>query len=132
MPMSRILWLAGVATVGLSGCASFERNCHEPQAYERAESVPPLQVPEGLTAPQTRGALKIPDVDATARPRGPTDPCLDEPPSFYPGRPKPGASRIGTDPAAPAAAPAGPGATAGGPAAAGAAPTPAPAEPPKP
>lgn len=97
--MVRISGLVVVA-LALGGCASFgDEKCHEPQEYQAAESVPSLKVPEGLSAPQNRGALKIPDVGDTARKRGPGDPCLDEPPSFYPGRPKPGLR--------PAAAPAG-------------------------
>jgi hypothetical protein len=80
-----------LAAAGVSGCRAFAENCHEPQEYQTAVSAPPLTVPEGLNAPQTRGALKIPDVpEQTARARGPDEPCLDEPPSFYPGRPKPG------------------------------------------
>ena len=64
--------------------------CNVRQPYDQAVSVPPLKVPEGLQAPTTRTALKIPDVQATAPKRGAKDACLDEPPSFYPGRPKPG------------------------------------------
>lgn len=92
--MARVssLVLAAAASLALTGCASIGgENCHEPQEYQVATSVPSLQIPEGLSAPQTRGALKIPDVGDTARKRGPDEPCLDEPPSFYPGRPKPGA-----------------------------------------
>jgi hypothetical protein len=82
--------LAAAASLALTGCASFREDCHAPQEYQAAVSMPSLQVPEGLSAPQNRGALKIPDVGDTARKRGPGDPCLDEPPSFFPGRPKPG------------------------------------------
>ena len=94
--------LAVAGSLVLGGCASWRDNCHAPQAYQSAEGVPSLQVPEGLSAPQNRGALKIPEVGDTARKRGPGDPCLDEPPSFFPGRPKPGTT------AAPAAAEAAP------------------------
>jgi hypothetical protein len=79
-----------LTAAGVSGCRAFAANCEEPQEYQAAVSVPPLKVPEGLNAPQTRGALKIPEVAETAKPRGRGEPCLDEPPSFYPGRPKPG------------------------------------------
>jgi hypothetical protein len=85
-----ILALVAVAT-GVSGCKVFAENCHEPQDYQRATSVPPLKVPEGLDAPPTRGALKIPDVPPGARARTAADPCLDESPSFFPNRPKPSA-----------------------------------------
>jgi hypothetical protein len=91
MPRVPSLALAAAASLTLTGCAAFRgETCHEPQAYQSAESVPSLRVPDGLSAPQNRGALKIPDVGETARPRGPGEPCLDEPPSFFPGRPKPG------------------------------------------
>jgi hypothetical protein len=81
------------AVAVLPGCAAFRENCHAPQDYQAARSNPPIQVPEGLAAPPTRGALRIPDLpeDASARERGPGDPCLAEPPSFFPGRPRPGA-----------------------------------------
>lgn len=85
-----IVALVAVAT-GVSGCKVFAENCHEPQDYQQATSVPPLKVPDGLNAPPTRGALKIPDVPQAARARTAADPCLDESPSFYPNRPKPGA-----------------------------------------
>lgn len=90
--------LVTFSSLALTGCASWREDCHAPQAYQAAESVPSLQVPEGLSAPQNRGALKIPDVGDTARRRGPGDPCLDEPPSFFPGRPKPGARPDGAAP----------------------------------
>lgn len=77
----------------LAGCGMFgggTKRCHERQPYEAARSVPPLKSADGAPVPATRNALKIPEVAQTARERGPADPCLDEPPSFYPGRPKPG------------------------------------------
>jgi hypothetical protein len=99
MPRVPSLALAAAASLALTGCAGFRgESCREPQAYQSADSVPSLRIPDGLSAPQNRGALKIPEVGETARPRGPGEPCLDEPPSFFPGRPKPGAG--------PAAAPA--------------------------
>ncbi len=79
-----------VAATSLSGCRLFAEDCHAPQDYQTATSVPSLKVPDGLNAPQTRGALKIPDVPTSGRPRGAGSACLDEPPSFYPNRPKPG------------------------------------------
>jgi hypothetical protein len=93
MPRVPVIAVAVGASLVLTGCAAFRgENCHAPQAYQAADSVPSLRVPDGLSAPQNRGALKIPEVGETARPRGPGEPCLDEPPSFFPGRPKPGAA----------------------------------------
>jgi hypothetical protein len=117
---------AGTA-LGIGGCRSFRENCHAPQEYQKATSVAPLKAPEGLAAPSTKGALKIPDVAATARARTKGEPCLDEPPSFYPDRPKPGGGgKKGkkAPPPAPAAEPA-----AGAPPAS---PAPPPAAPPPP
>ncbi len=94
-----------VAATGLSGCRLFAENCHAPQDYQSATSVPSLKVPDGLNAPQTRGALKIPDVPVSGRKRGAGDACLDEPPSFYPNRPKPGLKPADKAKAKPADAP---------------------------
>jgi uncharacterized lipoprotein len=82
----------------LAGCGFMERagllglgldTCREPQAYEAATEIPPLQVPAGLDAPPARGALKIPALDAPERKRAANEPCLDQPPTYYPGRPRP-------------------------------------------
>ncbi|MCZ8131570.1 MAG: hypothetical protein O9284_09745 [Steroidobacteraceae bacterium] len=82
---------AAGSLVLLAGCSAFDRNaCHDRQPYQAAEAVPPLKVPEGLAAPSTRNALRIPEVQAEPKRRSAGDPCLDEPPSFYPDRPKPG------------------------------------------
>ena len=92
-PATRVLVLAGVAAPLLAGCGLFgggAKKCHDRQAYEQAQSVPPLKAADGTPVPATRNALKIPEVAQTAKARGPGDPCLDEPPSFNPGRPKPG------------------------------------------
>lgn len=87
------LVLVAVAVPLLAGCGLFggqSRQCREKQGYEDARSVPPLKNADGTPVQATRNALKIPEVAPTAQVRGAGDPCLDEPPSFYPGRPKPG------------------------------------------
>jgi opacity protein-like surface antigen len=43
---------------------------------------PPLRVPAGLDAPDTRNAIKVPPLPETARARLPDEPCLTDPPSF--------------------------------------------------
>jgi uncharacterized lipoprotein len=92
-----------LALLALGGCKLFKgASCHEPQAYETARSVPPLQVPAGLESPATKSALKIPDLKTPERKRGATEPCLDEPPSYYPGKPRPGASPVPPPPEPPA------------------------------
>lgn len=78
--------------VGLLG--SGIENCREPQAYESAEEIPPLQVPAGLDAPSAKGALKIPALESPERKREASEPCLAHPPTYYPGRPRPTAGTL--------------------------------------
>lgn len=76
-------------TSSLSGCGLFDIitvDCTEPQPYESSQEVPPLRVPEGLTAPNTRNALQVPEVTAPPRPKA-EGRCLDVPPEFAPAAP---------------------------------------------
>ena len=67
----------------LPGCKRlFASSCSKPQAYAQAQSLPPLRIPVGLDGPDTRTALKIPDLNEPEAPRKPKDPCLEEPPAF--------------------------------------------------
>ena len=53
----------------------------KPQAYAEAQTCRRCAFPVGLDGPDTRAALKIPDAErARGAPRGPKDPCLEEPP----------------------------------------------------
>ena len=82
--------MAAAGSLLLGGCHMFSSNvesCHKPQEYQRAASVAPLKVPEGLDAPNVQGALVIPAVDNPLPPPGPKDPCLDEPPRYKPAQP---------------------------------------------
>jgi hypothetical protein len=83
--------LALVALLGvfaLSGCSWVRHmkpspSCNKPQPYQSERSVPPLHVPPGIDAPDTKGALKLPELnEPEPPPRTVRDPCLDEPPSF--------------------------------------------------
>jgi uncharacterized lipoprotein len=56
--------------------------CHEPAVGGEAKNLPPLKMPPGLDAPDTRNAIKVPPLDEPERPRAPGDPCLSQPPSF--------------------------------------------------
>ncbi len=60
----------------------FGGQCKVPQAYAMAEELPPLKIPVGLQAPNTRDALKIPELNEPEAPRAETDPCLEEPPAY--------------------------------------------------
>jgi len=65
----------------LGGCKALTgRTCNNPQGYEDAHSVAPLKIPVGLDAPNTRNAMRIPDLNEPVAPRGPDAPWLGEPP----------------------------------------------------
>lgn len=70
--------------VFVSGCALLpdaSSGCDEPKPYQAAQENPPLRVPQGSVAPDTRNAMRIPPV---AAPQVPVeeDRCLDQPPSY--------------------------------------------------
>jgi opacity protein-like surface antigen len=76
-----------LALLPLVGCASFGHKhpkpvCREPQVTGDVRNFPPLRVPPGLDAPDTRNAVKVPPLPPTAHARLPSDPCLTDPPSF--------------------------------------------------
>jgi hypothetical protein len=78
--------------IGLSGCHFFHRanhnTCNDPQPYANARSIAPLKIPVGLSAPDTRSALRIPDLnEPPPPPRTRADPCLDSPPKFVVPKP---------------------------------------------
>jgi uncharacterized lipoprotein len=75
----------------LSGCGMFRgssNDCRDSAVYAGAESVEPLKIPSGLQAPDTRNALKVPDLNVPEAPRAPGSKCLDAPPP-YAAPPKP-------------------------------------------
>jgi hypothetical protein len=69
---------------GITGCKSL--TCNAPPAYGNADSIPPLQTPVGLEAPDTRAGLKVPELSTPGRPRTGAEGCLDDPPSYFPER----------------------------------------------
>jgi hypothetical protein len=84
--------LALLCAAQLGGCATIHRwthrqpspGCHEQPFTGTADTRSGLKVPEGLSAPDTTGAIKIPPVTAAEAPRGKNDPCLDMPPDYGP------------------------------------------------
>jgi hypothetical protein len=79
-----LLALCGMA---LSSCHTWHRLTHTCDAdtdnYHKATSVPELRVPLGIDPPDNKSALQVPVLNEPALPpRGPKDPCLDEPPKF--------------------------------------------------
>lgn len=76
-------WIA-LAAVVLAGCAG-NRYCLEPQAYQSAETYPPIAASGELSVPESPSALRIPPPPAKAVPFGFEDKtgevvCLDQPP----------------------------------------------------
>ena len=75
--------LALIALLALAGCGAFRptfENCDETPAYAGAKELPPLRVPEGVDAPDTRNALKVPAVTVPEKPLDGR--CIDAPPSY--------------------------------------------------
>jgi hypothetical protein len=92
----------------LSGCALYNSvfhrhrdpaTCRERPFIGNTDSRPPLQVPEGMSAPDTRNAIKIPQLPAAPEDLSKTEPCLAQPPPFYS---KPPAAKPGSPTQAPA------------------------------
>ena len=85
LSISRIVAMS-VALAALSGCSWMHRNrvssCRETTVVTEARNLPPLKVPPGLDAPDTRNAVKVPELNEPERPRGPQEPCLSQPPSY--------------------------------------------------
>ena len=62
--------------------------CDKVKPYQSARELPPLGVPDGAVAPDTRNAMKIPAVSSPELPVK-EGTCLDHPPS-YGGKPTAG------------------------------------------
>lgn len=72
----------------LSGCGSlFAISCAKPEDFASVVENPPLKIPAGRDAPDTRSALSIPPLDSPEAPRPADAPCLDTPPKFAPAAP---------------------------------------------
>lgn len=82
--LPRYLSLAALcgALLLLGGCKGLVGSCHDSQAYASAQSLPPLHIPVGLDGPDTRNAVRIPELNEPVAPRGKKDPCLEEPPKY--------------------------------------------------
>jgi uncharacterized lipoprotein len=84
----RTLALAAAALLlaALGGCSWMHHGkragCREPAIGAEARNLPPLKMPPGLDAPDTRNAIKVPPLDEPERPRASNEPCLSQPPSF--------------------------------------------------
>jgi uncharacterized lipoprotein len=79
-----------LASLLLSGCGFFRassQNCRDDTVYLGAKEEAPLRIPPGLQAPDTRNALKVPDLNVPEAPRAADAKCLDAPPPY--SAPKP-------------------------------------------
>ncbi|MEY2853633.1 MAG: hypothetical protein RL030_765 [Pseudomonadota bacterium] len=65
------------------GCKSLTgKTCNDSHAYDGSREMAPMKIPPGLKGLDTRRAVVIPDLNEPAAPRGPDDPCIDEPPRY--------------------------------------------------
>jgi hypothetical protein len=77
----------------LSGCALWNRvfhhnrpkdaGCVEKPFSQNTEIRPPLKAPDGLSSPDTRNAIKVPELTSPERMRAHNEPCLSRPPSYF-------------------------------------------------
>jgi hypothetical protein len=84
-----------LAMLATAGCNPFRRHssanelCKEPVGYADAKEGKMLVIPVGLEAPDTRNALRIPDLTTPEPPpRTKGEGCLDEPPNYVIPKPK--------------------------------------------
>lgn len=83
--LKRVGWIAMV--VPLAGCSVLPdayTGCDEVQPYELARQAEPLRVPAGADLPDTRNALRIPELKGPEFPREPGS-CLEHPPTIATG-----------------------------------------------
>jgi uncharacterized lipoprotein len=81
---ARAIPAAVLAAAALSGCGWLPdayTGCDEARPYQSAQDVGPLRVPAGADLPDTRNALKIPELKSPELPRDPAS-CLEHPPPF--------------------------------------------------
>lgn len=86
LKLVRALAVIAVVTT-LSGCQSwkiFQGKCAMPEDFAGVVENPPLKIPVGKDAPDTRAALSIPSLDSPEAPRPADSPCIDSPPSILP------------------------------------------------
>jgi uncharacterized lipoprotein len=78
----RIACLAALAPLASCGLLpDAYSGCNDEKPYESAKQMDPLKVPAGADLPDTRNALKIPEVDTPDLPPE-AGSCLDHPPPY--------------------------------------------------
>jgi uncharacterized lipoprotein len=91
MTMRAMRFLSLAALLPLAGCGLLPdayTGCDEARPYQTAKEMGPLRVPAGADLPDTKNALKIPDVKAPDIPLE-AGTCLEHPPPFGKDRPQP-------------------------------------------
>ena len=81
MRVMRLAWLS--AALPLGGCGLLPdaySGCDEVRPYQSATEAAPLRVPPGSDLPDTRNALRIPELTTPEMPREPGA-CLEHPPA---------------------------------------------------
>ena len=74
----------------LAGCSWLhhgEAKCRDPGRLTGLENGAGLKIPPGLDHPDTRGAVRVPELSEPEPPQGRKDPCLSTPPSYKTGQP---------------------------------------------
>jgi len=109
------LLICAVTLPLVSGCALYNRvfhrgakesaSCHERPFRGNTDTHPPLKVPEGLSAPDTRNAVKVPELNGSGHERSSNEPCLALPPKFSVKPPAPAVKSAAPASSAPAPAP---------------------------
>ena len=69
----------------LAGCnrGSKPSECEEPREYHQQTTIPPLDVPEDLDAPDPGRSVQIPDIPGREGTPPRKGPCLEDPPDYF-------------------------------------------------
>jgi hypothetical protein len=82
--IKRVL-VPALISVALSSCSWIGRHgdkCRETAVPAGLQNHPPLKAGAGLDVPDTRNAVKVPELTEPEKPRTKSDPCLSMPPSY--------------------------------------------------
>lgn len=76
-----LLVAASLSSCGRMGLRS-NAACREPELPAGLANNPPLKVVPGLDLPDTRNAVRVPELKEPEKPRSKSDPCLSRPPAY--------------------------------------------------
>lgn len=57
--------------------------CEKPREYNQQTSIPPLDVPDDLDAPDPAASVQIPEIPGDQGPPPEDSPCLENPPDYF-------------------------------------------------